>query len=145
MTVLDILKKIMFSVNGEGKAPGKAWRLFFFIFLSGNKNNKVITNYDALEEQLKESRSTIKKWRDVLSQNKVIKVIPGKGSMTLILLPPYDTLLTCEMDDLTEIKLKSDPAAKRVLDRVMDYGNMSLFPIIVELADKMNKIEAKLN
>ena len=134
----------MFSAN-EGKAPGKAWRLFFFIFLSGNKGNRLITDYDQLEEKLKESRSTIKKWRDVLSQNKVIKVIPGRGTMTLILLPPYDALLTCEMDDLTEIKLKSDPAAKRVLDRVMDYGNMSLFPIIVELADKLNKIEAKLN
>ena len=144
MTVLDILKKIMFSAN-EGKAPGKAWRLFFFIFLSGNKGNRLITDYDQLEEKLKESRSTIKKWRDVLSQNKVIKVIPGRGTMTLILLPPYDALLTCEMDDLTEIKLKSDPAAKRVLDKVMDYGNMSLFPVLVELFAKMNKLEAKLN
>ena len=55
MTVLDILKKIMFSAN-EGKAPGKAWRLFFFIFLSGNKGNRLITDYDQLEEKLKESR-----------------------------------------------------------------------------------------
>ena len=144
MTVLDILKKIMFSAN-EGKAPGKAWRLFFFIFLSGNKDNKVITSYEELEEKLQEKRSTLTKWRDVLSQNKVIKVIPGKGSMTLILLPPYDALLTCEMDDLAEIKLKSDPAARRMLERVTSFNNMSLFPIVLELADKLNKIEAKLN
>ena len=144
MTVLDILKKIMFSAN-EGKAPGKAWRLFFFIFLSGNKDNKVITSYEELEEKLLEKRSTLTKWRDVLSQNKVIKVIPGKGSMTLILLPPYDALLTCEMDDLAEIKLKSDPAARRMLERVTSFNNMSLFPIVLELADKLNKIEAKLN
>ena len=52
MTVLDILKKIMFSAN-EGKSPGKAWRLFFFIFLSGNKGNRLITDYDQLEEKLK--------------------------------------------------------------------------------------------
>ncbi len=144
MTRWDVLKKIMFSAN-ERKALGKAWALFFFIVLSGKKDNKVFTGPDELKKVLEEPLSTIKKWRDVLVANKVITVIPGKLSMTLSLLPPYDALLTCEMDDLTEIKLKSDPAAKRVLDRVTAYGNMSLFPVVVELADKLNKIEAKLS
>ena len=144
MTRWDILRKTMFSAD-ERKALGKAWPLFFFIVLSGNKDNKVITSYEDLREKLQESPSTIKKWRDVLSQNNVTKVIPGKGSMTLILLPPYDALLTCEMDDLAEIKLKSDPVTRRMLERVTSFNNMSLLPLVAELADKMTKIEAKLS
>ena len=143
MTRWDILKKIMLSAD-ERKALGKAWPLFFFIVLSG-KDNKVITSYEVLKEKLQESPSTIKKWRDVLVANKVITLIPGKLSQTLSLLPPYDVLLTCEIDDLAEIKLKSDPAARRMLERVASFNNMSLFPVVVELADKLNKIEAKLS
>jgi hypothetical protein len=140
MTRWDVLKKIMFSTN-ESKALGKAWRLFFFIALSGNKDNKVITSYEELKEKLQESPSTIKKWRDVLVANKVITLTPGKLSQTLSLLPPYDALATCEFDDLAEMKLKSDPTTRRMLDRVASFNNMALLPVVAEIADKVSRLE----
>jgi hypothetical protein len=144
MTRWEVLRKIMNSPN-DRKALGKAWPLFFFIAMSGSKENKVVTSPEELKDRLQESPSTIKKWRDVLVQDNVITVIPGKLSMTLSLCPPYDALLTCQVDDLAEMKLTSDPTTKRMLDRVTSFNNMSLLPVVAEMFEKIKKLETKLS
>lgn len=140
MTRWDVLEKLL-SSPAERKALGKAWSLFFFMAMSCKKDNKFITSYEELKSKLEEPVSTIKKWRDLLAANKVITVIPGKLSMTLSLLPPYDALATCEYDDLAEMKLNSDPTTRRMLDRVTSFNNMALLPVVAEIADKVTKLE----
>jgi hypothetical protein len=97
-----------------------------------------------MKKELNDSQSTIQKWREYLVKNKVISSINGKLSMTLSLLPPYDSLVTCEQDDTTEFRMSSDPAMKRIIDKVAAYGNMSLLPIVAELSAKIDKLEKKV-
>lgn len=127
------------------QAIGKAWPLFLFLVFSIEKSNKFITNYAELKERLNESPNTIKNWRDHLVDNKVVEVLKGSISMTFIFLPPYDSLATCEQDDVAQVKLKGDPATKRLLDKLSSYNNMSLLPVIAELASKLDKLEKKLD
>ena len=64
--------------------------------------------------------------------------------MTLSLLPPYDSLVTCEQDDTLQLRMSSDPATKRIIEKLTIYGNMSLLPIIAELSVKIDSLEKKL-
>lgn len=123
---------------------GKAWPLFLFLVFSMDKSNKFITNYAELKEGLNESPNTIKNWRDHLVDKKVVDVFKGSTSMTFIFLPPYDSLSTCEQDDVAQVKLKGDPATKRLLDQLSSYNNMSLLPVIAELSSKLDNLEKKL-
>ncbi len=143
MTRWDLLKKLMLSKEARN-AIGKAWPLFFYIVFRTDKSNKLITSYPEMKQKLNDSQSTIHKWRECLIKNKVISSINGKLSMTLSLLPPYDSLVTCEQDDTTELRLSSDPAMKRIIDKVVAYGNMSLLPIVAELSAKIDKLEKKV-
>jgi len=142
MTRWDLLRKLTLLPD-ERKAIGKAWPLFFFLVLNGNASNKFITSYPELKERLKESPSTIKKWKDSLVEHRVIQAFNGRLSMTLVLLPPYDSLVTCEQDDVTQVKMKSDPTTRRLLDKLSSYNNMSLLPLIAELASKIDNLEKK--
>jgi len=143
MTRWDVLKELILSEK-ERKAIGKAWPLFFFLVLNCNKSNKFITSYPELKEKLNESPSTIKKWREHLVDHQVIRVINGRLSMTLSLLPPYESLVTCERDDITQVKMKSDPATRRLLDKLSSYNNMSLLPLIAELTSKIDSLEKRM-
>jgi len=143
MTRWDVLKKLVLS-SIERRAIGKAWPLFFFLVLNGNKSNKFITSYPELKEKLKESPSTIKKWKEHLIKHRVIKATNGRLSMTISLLPPYDSIVTCELDDITEVKMKSDPATKRLLNKLSSYNNMSLLPVVAELSSKLDTLERGL-
>ena len=58
---------------------------------------------------------------------------------------PYDSLVTCEQDDITQMKMKSNPATKRIIDKVNAYGNMSLLPIMAKLSAKLDKLEKRLD
>ncbi len=144
MTRWDILRDVLTSKHDTRDAIGKAWPLFFFLVFNTNMSNKFITSYPELKEKLDESPNTIKHWRDQLVANKVVKVFKGKGSMSFTLLSPYDSLVTCEQDDITRIKLNSDPATKRLLDKVSSYNNMSLLPVIAEITAKLDNLEKKL-
>ena len=142
MTRWDLLRKLTLLPD-ERKAIGKAWPLFLFLVLNCNASNKFITSYPELKERLKESPSTIKKWKDSLVEHRVIQAFNGRLSMTLVLLPPYDSLVTCEQDDVTQVKMKSDPTTRRLLDKLSSYNNMSLLPLIAELASKIDNLEKK--
>jgi hypothetical protein len=74
---------------------GKAWPLFFFVIFHAKKDNKFFTNYVELKEGLGESPNTIKKWRDHLVENQVIKVTKGSVSMSFSMVSPYDSIVTC--------------------------------------------------
>jgi len=143
MTRWDLLRKLTLLPD-ERRAIGKAWPLFFFLVLNGNETNKFITSYPELKERLRESSSTIKKWKDSLVERRVIQAINGRLSMTLILLPPYDSLVTCEQDDVTQVKMRSDPTTKRLLDKLSSYNNMSLLPVIAELVSRIDSLEKKM-
>ena len=143
MTRWDFLKKLMMSKESRN-AVGKAWPLFFFIVFHTGKSNKLITSYAKMKNGLNDSQSTIQKWKEYLIKNKVISSINGKLSMTISLLPPYDSLVTCEQDDTTALRLSSDPSTKRILEKIAIYGNMSLLPIVAELSAKIEKLEKKL-
>ena len=143
MTRWDLLEKLMMSREVRN-AIGKAWPLFFFIVFHTSKSNKLITSYAKIKTGLNDSQSTIQKWKEYLIKNKVISSINGKLSMTLSLLPPYDSLVTCEQDDTTVLRLSSDPSTKRILEKIAIYGNMSLLPIVAELSAKIEKLEKKL-
>ena len=144
MTRWDVLKDLLLAHDAR-KAIGKAWPLFFHLVLQGNKSNQLITNYAELKEQLQESPNTIKKWREHLVDQRVIQVIQGRISITIKLLPPFDSLVTCEQDDVRLIQLKSDPAIKRIFNKMSDYDNMSLLPIVAELASKIDKLEKDMS
>jgi len=140
MTRWGILKDLLLLAD-KRQAIGKAWPLFFFLILNSNRSNKFITSYPGLKESLKESPSTIKKWKEQLVAHQVIRVVSGRLSMTMILLPPYDSLVTCEQDDITLVKMKSDPATRRILTKLSSYNNMSLLPVIAELSSKIDRLE----
>lgn len=131
-------------LHDSRKAIGKAWPLFFYVVFNLKHSNKFITSYPELKEGLSESVSTIKKWRDRLERQKVIGVINGRLSMTLTLQSPYDSLTTCEQDDVAHIRMKSDPATKRMLDKISSGSNMSLLPVIAEITSKLDSLEKKL-
>lgn len=144
MTRWDILKNILLSSETR-RSIGKAWPLFFHLVLHGNKSNQLMTNYAELKEQLQESPNTIKKWREYLVSQRVIQVSQGRLSISIKLLPPFDSLLTCEQDDVRLIQLKSDPAIRRLLNKLSGYDNMSLLPIVAELASKIDKLEKDMS
>lgn len=144
MTRWDVLKDVLLS-HDLRKSIGKAWPLFFYLAFNVKDSNKFITSYPELKDKLEESQHTIKKWRDYLYEQKVINVINGRLSMTLSFIPPYDSLVTCMADDLTQIKLKSDPATKKMLDKLSSYDNMSLLPLVAELSSKLDVLEKKLD
>ena len=143
MTRWDLLKNLTMSKD-DRDAIGKAWPLFCFLIFHSNSSNKYITNYAELREKLKENVNTIKNWRDYLVKNKVVQVYKGSASMSFVFLAPYDSLVTCEQDDVHQIKMVGDPVTKRLLDKMSGYNNMSLLPIIAELTAKMDSIEKKL-
>ena len=143
MTRWNILKDVLMSSEAR-QAIGKAWPLFVFLVFNLDKSNKFITSYAELKEILNESPNTIKNWRDHLADNKIVEVLKGSTSMTFKLLPPYDSLATCEQDDVTQVKLKGDPSTKRLLDKLSSYNNMSLLPVIAELSSKLDNLEKKL-
>jgi len=144
MTRWDLLRDLLILRHESKDAIGKAWPLFFFLVFNAGKENKFVTNYPELKERLNVSPNTLKDWRDHLVENKVVQVFKGNGSMAFKLLSPYDSLVTCEQDDLNAIKIKSDPATKRILDRISSYDNISLLPVIAEISAKLENLEKRL-
>jgi len=142
MTRWNLLQDITMTKDTR-EAIGKAWPLFLFLAFNMKKTNKFITNYAELKENLKVSPNTLKDWRNHLVQNKVVQVIKGNGSMSMVLLSPYDSLVTCEQDDWAAVRIKTDVKVKRVLDKLSSHDNMSLLPVIVELAAKVDRLEKK--
>ena len=65
--------------------------------------------------------------------------------MSFVLLSPYDSLVTCEQDDIAQVKMVGDPATKRILDKISGVGNMSLLPIIAEMSSKLEDIQRKIS
>ena len=140
LTRWNLLQDITMAKDTR-EAIGKAWPLFLFLVFNMRKTNKFITNYAELKENLKVSPNTLKDWRNHLVQNKVVQVIKGNGSMSVVLLSPYDSLVTCEQDDWAAVRIKTDAKVKKVLDKLSSHDNMSLLPVIVELAAKVDKLE----
>ena len=143
MTRWDLLNKLMMTHENR-QAIGKAWPLFFLLIFEMKKDNKYPTSYAELKEKLCASPNTIKDWRDHLVNNKVSKVDRGRAPLVFTLLSPYDSLVTCEQDDVTQIKMVGDPATKRLLEKLSLYNNMSLLPIVAELSQKITNIERKI-
>jgi len=143
MTRWNLLQDITISKEMR-EAIGKAWPFFFYLVFHIDKSNKLITNYAEIKKILNENQSTLMKWKEYLLKHKVISAISGKLSMTLSLLPPYDSLVTCEQDDTAQLRMNSDPATKRIIEKLTVYGNMSLLPIVAELSAKIDILEKKL-
>jgi hypothetical protein len=125
------------------EAIGKAWPLFFLLIFNMKKDNRYTTTYAELEEKLSTSHNTIKDWRNHLVQHQVVKAIKGDSCLSFVLLSPYDSLVTCEQDDWAAVRIKTDVKVKRVLDKLSSHDNMSLLPVLVELAAKVDKLEKK--
>ena len=142
MTRWSLLQDITMAKETRD-AIGKAWPLFLFLAFKMNKSNKFVTNYAELKEKLDVSPNTLKDWRDHLVTNKVVQVFKGNGSMSFVLLSPYDSLVTCEQDDWAAVRIKTDPKVKRVLDKLSRRDNMSLLPVLVELSAKVDRLEKK--
>ncbi len=142
MTRWEALKEI-FSSNDCQNKIGCAWRLYFYLIFNGDEKNKFVTNYPELKRELGAPEVTIKKWKERLIEMGIIKCITGKYRVTLILLPPYDTPLTCLKTDMTEIQLKSDPATKKLLTKLFSTNNFSLLPMIADLAYKIELLEKR--
>src|ERR1700722_3580734 len=142
MTRWNLLHDITI-VKENREAIGKAWPLFLFLIFNTGRANKFITTYAELKEKMNESPNTLKNWREHLAKNKVVQVIKGRSSMSFVFLQPYDSLITCEQDDWAAVRIKTDPKVKRVLDKLSSHDNMSLLPVIVELAAKVDRLEKK--
>jgi hypothetical protein len=143
LTRWNLLEELMMSKESRD-AIGKAWPLFLFLIFNVDKSNKFITNYAELKEKLHESPNTIKTWREHLVENKVVQVFKGSTSMSFVFLPPYASLVTCEQDDVAQVKIVGDPSTKRLLEKFSSYNNMSLLPIIAELSEKITNIEKRV-
>lgn len=143
MTRWDVLKDLILS-HEMRRAIGNAWPLFFFIIFHSNKENKCITSYPELNETLLENPHTIKYWRDCLVKQNVLNVTRGRSSMTLKLLPPYDSIVTCMQDDLAQIQMNGDPATRKIINKLSAYSNMSLLPLVAELTNKLERLEKKI-
>ena len=143
MTRWNLLQDITMAKNTR-EAIGKSWPFFLYLVFHIDQTNKLITNYVEIRKTLTESQSTVMKWKEQLIEHKVISSISGKLSMTLSLLPPYDSLVTCEQDDTAQLRMSSDPATKRIIEKLTVYGNMSLLPIVAELSAKIDSLEKKL-
>jgi hypothetical protein len=146
MTRWNLLSSILLQSEYR-EAIGKAWPLFFLLIFKMKKENKYVANYAELKECLNENPHTIKAWREHLDDHKVVEVFKGSTSMSFVLLPPYASLVTCEQDDETQIKLVGDPATKQLLDKVKGYGEMpflALLPVITDLTSKINNLEKKI-
>jgi len=144
MTRWDALKDILNSPERQDNI-GSAWRLYFFLIFNGSEKNRFVTNYHELEKELGAPVATIKKWKERLLEQGVIKCETGKYSFTLIVLPPYDITLTCVKADMTEIQLKSDPETKKLLTKLFSTNNLSVLPMIADLAYKIELLEKRLN
>lgn len=144
MTRWNLLSNLLLQAENI-KAIGKAWPLFFFVVFNMDKTNKFCTNYPELTERMGASPNTIKDWRDHLVKNQVAKVFKGNGSMSFVLQSPYDSLVTCEQDDIAQVKMVGDPATKRILDKISGVGNMTLLPIIAEMSAKLEDIQRKMS
>jgi len=144
MTRWNLLSNLLLQAENI-KAIGKAWPLFFFVVFNMDKTNKFCTNYPELKERMGASPNTIKDWRDHLVKNQVAKVFKGNGSMSFVLQSPYDSLVTCEQDDIAQVKMVGDPATKRILDKISGVGNMTLLPIIAEMSAKLEDIQRKMS
>ena len=143
-TRYNLLSDLLMSHRENREAIGKAWPLFFYLIFNMNKDNKLITSYPELKVKLNESPNTIKTWREHLSKG-VVKVFKGSKSMTFILLPPYDSLVTCEQDDVTQVKMTGDPATRRLLDELTAYGNnMCLLPVVAKIQAQLEDIQRKI-
>ena len=143
MTRWDLLRDIT-KPREVRDAIGKAWPLFLFLIFNTDRSNKYHTTYTELAEKMNESSNTLKHWKECLVERKVIDVLKGKYSMTFILIPPYDSLATCEQDDANAIRMKADPATRKLLDQMSSYNNVSLLPIIAEITAKLESLEKKL-
>jgi len=144
MTRWEALMEILNSTERQDRI-GSAWRLYFFLISKGSEKNRFVTNYHELEKALGAPVATIKKWKERLLEQGVVKCETGKYSFTLILLPPYDITLTCVKTDMTEIQLKSDPETKKLITKLFSTNNLSVLPMIADLAYKLELIEKRLN
>jgi hypothetical protein len=144
MTRWNLLSDVLMSHSEHRGAIGSAWPLFFYLIFNMKKDNKLITTYAELKEKLNESPNTIRAWRDHLVEHKVVQVFKGSISMSFVFISPYDSLVTCEQDDIAQVKMTGDPRAKRLLDKISAYENMPLLPLIMELNDKISNLEKKL-
>jgi hypothetical protein len=143
MTRWTLLSEII-SLRDNRKAIGKAWPLFHYLIYHMDKDNKLITSYAELSKNLNESVNTLKTWREHLVKNKVIRVIKGSISMTIVILPPYDSLVTCEQTDEAQIRMVGDPTIKKVLDQFSVNGNMNLIPVIADLSRSIEEIKRRI-
>jgi hypothetical protein len=144
MTRWEALIEILNSTERQDRI-GSAWRLYFHLISKGSEKNRFVTNYHELEKALAAPVATIKKWKERLLEQGVAKCETGKYSFTLILLPPYDITLTCVKTDMTEIQLKSDPETKKLITKLFSTNNLSVLPMIADLAYKLELLEKRLN
>jgi len=143
MTRWDALKDILNSPKRQDNI-GPAWRLYLFLIFKGSDKNRFVTSYRELEKELGAPVATIKKWKERLLEQGVIKCETGKYSFTLTILPPYDIPLTCVKTDITEIQLKSDPETKKLITKLFSTNNFSILPMIADLAYKIELLEKRL-
>jgi len=142
MTRWDALKEILNSPERQDNI-GPAWRLYFFLIFKESDKNRFVASYHELEKELGAPVATIKKWKERLLKEGIIKCETGKYSFTLTILPPYDIPLTCVKSDMTEIQLKSDPETKKLLTKLFSSNSLSLLPMIADLAYKLEMLEKR--
>jgi hypothetical protein len=140
MTRLDLIKQMILTPDGI-KHLGKGWALFLFTALNSGKNNMLKTSGEQMVKAMGVPKSTIIKWRDCLEENKVIEVVSGKGSMILKLLPPWDSIVTCELDDTAQIRRIGDPSTRRMLDDMSSLDMLSVVSSLGKMADKVQRLE----
>jgi hypothetical protein len=147
MTRWNLLSDLFIARPENRDAIGKAWPLFFLLIFSMKKDNEYPTSYAELKEILGACPNTIKDWRDHLVKNNVTEVGRGKSPLIFTLLPPYDSLVTCEQSDEAQIKMVGDPATKQLLEKINGYGSMSflaLLPVIGDITKKLENLERKV-
>jgi DNA-binding IscR family transcriptional regulator len=140
MTRLELLNQILLTPQAIHDI-GKGLPLALYIALNAGKNNSLKTSYEDLERVLGTPQSTAKQWRDLLEKNKVIEVVPGKGSMLLKLLSPYDSIATCELSDIAEIKRIGDPGLRRAMANMSSLDMVTVIASMGKLADKVGRLE----
>jgi hypothetical protein len=132
MTRWEALKDLVLDAHLR-KRIGAAWALFFYLIFQVDEKGSLTTTYDQLSQTLNFPKPTLKTWRKSLVTTKVVNSFVGKHNVTFQLLPPFDGFLRCnKMDTVTSVKHR-------------DKGDEPLVSILFDLAQRVTRLELKLN
>lgn len=116
---------------GHSKNISSTWPLFLYLLSNINSSGNLKTTYSELSKILSYPEPTIKSWRNKLVNMKLINSYPAKYSMVFELSQEWKELMNSN--------------GKLNKPKVEGNSNNGLFPIIIDLAQRLTALELNLS